>query len=102
MTWINSIRVHTYKPCFGRVSTSSTYQLNTSLEQLLILVEFVLRQRAPQDFAHFAFVAFGRLPVFEADFSNDVTDIVHDAFDEVEISVSGGMVDSAGYLPPDQ
>jgi len=44
-------------------------------EQLLILVEFVLRQRAPQGLADFAFAAFGGLPAFEVELADDLEQI---------------------------
>jgi len=52
------------------------------VEQLLICVELVFEQRAPQFLLHQAFTLSGLLPIWKPDFPNDVIDIGNDALDD--------------------
>ena len=45
-------------------------------------MELVFRQGSPQGAADFAFAAVGGLPFGEADFADDVVDVVDDALDD--------------------
>jgi len=62
-------------------------------KQFCVAVQLVFRQRAPQGFAGFAFADFGGLPAFETDFSHDVVDVIHDAFDDDEGVCRAGLLE---------